>query len=55
MNIPCDKNLEDEIKYYFKGWSTEHKRLMIGFDHRTEEEKKTFYSNFQGSHSNYTI
>ena len=55
MNISCDKNLEDEIKYYFKGWSTEHKRLMIGFDHRTEEEKKTFYSNFQGSHSNYTI
>lgn len=55
MNISCDKNLEDEVKYYFKGWSTEHKRLMIGFDHHTEEEKKTFYSNFQGSYSNYTI
>lgn len=55
MNISCDKNLEDEVKYYFKGWSTEHKRLMIGFDHHTEEEKKTFYSNFQGFYSNYTI
>ena len=55
MNIPCDKNLEDEIKYYFKEWNVEQRRLARNFDEHSEEEKKTFYSDLKLSDSGYAI
>lgn len=57
MNISCDKNLEDEIKYYFKewNWNVEQRRLARDFDEHSEEEKKTFYSDLKLSDSGYAI
>ena len=55
MNISCDKNLEDEIKYYFKKWNVEQRRLARDFDQHSEEEKKTFYSDLKLSDGGYAI
>lgn len=55
MNIPCDKNLEDKIKHYFKKWNVEQRRLARDFDQHSEEEKKTFYSDLKLSDSSYAI
>ena len=55
MNISCDKNLEEEVVFYFNDWDPENQRFKSNFISLEQEEKRTFFSDLQGKHSGYDI
>lgn len=55
MNIACDKNLKEEVVFYFNDWNPENQRFKSNFISLEQEEKKTFFSDLQGKHSGYAI
>ena len=53
-DVVINRDLEQDIKKYFGNWSKEDKRFTVDFN-RTEEEKRSFYSDMRETFEDYTI
>lgn len=53
-DVVINRDLEQDIKKYFGNWSKEDKRFTVDFN-RTEEERRSFYSDMRETFEDYII
>jgi hypothetical protein len=53
-DVVINRDLRQDIQKYFRNWNIENERFTVDFN-RTEEEKRSFYSDIRETFEDYTI